>query len=748
MRLNDTDLDIRTQKIPVLTYNDSLDNSIEDLTIESTTTSKTSRSTRKRYRNKTFIDWIYEYELAKHVRETVTKNGSPLLQMYIPKSKWVVLGISSVTMGVLVVLIDFLSLWLHDKKYGYCSGHLVTIRSNCEEGQWKGWSQTIFTFMNSETVFHSIGNLVICLVLSGIFATMAVLITTKYSFSAHSGIAELKIILNGLIINGFLNIKVVLSKILGIIMVVAAGIWAGKDGPLVHISAGICNFFLTKIPNLHSQNQALKRELIAATTAAGIALAFNSPIGGILFVFEQFSGSIGIHSLMWPGFVSSTIAVTVMKALHPFDDIITGNLFVVTEDKNWLNVELIPFIFLGCLGGFLGVLFNQLNIRLQRFRVVKFMGSKQAQLLDVLAVCLITVLLSYGNSFSGLTLTEMTSALFTDCSKSRSGVLCGASTLQSDNLEFPWKLCLVLLSTFCQGIILTAYAVGGNIPGGVLLPSLTIGALLGRLFGTILKYYQLRYPSLDIFMNCNSEGQCISPGSYAVIGAASFLTGVTRMTITVIAIMMEVTGALTYVLPVMIGVLFSILTNSILSGKSSYELWLKLNDYPYLRPGIEEFVNPDLTRIPCHRVFKPTNQLFVICKDKFVTVNDICDILESANVSGFPVLEKEGGKFIGYISSYELQLELDNLLDIEGVDRSTAVTLNPSSSDYSLEGILETNLLLLPPEMDLLTCYDFFQKMSTSIAIFCDSRNQLVGIFSRVDIIELVEKSGVELERL
>lgn len=115
MRLNDTDLDIRTQKIPVLTYNDSLANSIEDLTIESPTTSKTSRSTRKRYRNKTFIDWIYEYELAKHVKETVTNNGSPLLQMYIPKSKWVVLSISSITMGVLVVLIDFLSLWLHDK---------------------------------------------------------------------------------------------------------------------------------------------------------------------------------------------------------------------------------------------------------------------------------------------------------------------------------------------------------------------------------------------------------------------------------------------------------------------------------------------------------------------------------------------------------------------------------------------------------------------------------------------------------
>jgi chloride channel 3/4/5 len=48
---------------------------------------------------------------------------------------------------------------------------------------------------------------------------------------------------------------------------------------------------------------------------------------------------------------------------------------------------------------------------------------------------------------------------------------------------------------------------------------------------------------------------CISPAIYAMVGAASSLTGVTRLTVACVVIMFEVTGGVANVVPVMIGVM-------------------------------------------------------------------------------------------------------------------------------------------------------------------------------------------------
>lgn len=45
---------------------------------------------------------------------------------------------------------------------------------------------------------------------------------------------------------------------------------------------------------------------------------------------------------------------------------------------------------------------------------------------------------------------------------------------------------------------------------------------------------------------------CITPGTYAFLGAAAALSGVMRITVTVVVVMFELTGALTYILPTMV----------------------------------------------------------------------------------------------------------------------------------------------------------------------------------------------------
>lgn len=55
-----------------------------------------------------------------------------------------------------------------------------------------------------------------------------------------------------------------------------------------------------------------------------------------------------------------------------------------------------------------------------------------------------------------------------------------------------------------------------------------------------------------IFAACPPDAPCITPGTYAFLGAAAALSGVMRITVTVVVIMFELTGALTYILPTMV----------------------------------------------------------------------------------------------------------------------------------------------------------------------------------------------------
>ena len=87
-----------------------------------------------------------------------------------------------------------------------------------------------------------------------------------------------------------------------------------------------------------------------------------------------------------------------------------------------------------------------------------------------------------------------------------------------------------MLLSAVLGVLLAALTFGLQIPAGIILPTMAIGALYGRAMGMLVQAWQRNYPGAWFFTSCEPDVECITPGVFAIIGAASALGGVTRMT--------------------------------------------------------------------------------------------------------------------------------------------------------------------------------------------------------------------------
>ncbi|ODV63402.1 uncharacterized protein ASCRUDRAFT_73271 [Ascoidea rubescens DSM 1968] len=598
---------------------------------EGSTSKYTFFSKNKHYENYSQIDWPYEYQSQRYIAQS--SPGSKSLFNRI--EKWLIIFLAGTLIGIITSCIDLSSKWVYDIRTGYCKDGFYLTKSNCCLGfaldectSWNNWNEYL-RLSNSSFLSYLI-NFSIYIVTSIFLCSTAVILVNKAPFSIKSGLIEIKLILSGLILKKFLSLKVLLIKSIGLILVVGSGLWIGKEGPLVHISCciihAILDFFLLLKNNSYTKNEALKRSLLPASIAAGIAVAFNAPIGGVLFTLEQFNSSfLNIDKLMWNCFVCATIATIILQLLYPFKE---GNnvLFVVNMEVNWFGFELIPFVILGILGGIYGFIFSKLNNFFAKLRN-RFVGNNfNKKIFEIFCLSIFTSIVTYPLIFAKLPLSTLIMRLFTECdnntlNSTSSIIFHDLCSIKDDDItNFQSKAFILLILTAIQGLILTAYSFGSYIPGGILMPSLAIGACIGRSMGIFMKYIQINHSDWAIFSECalidnhnysnissftktldsitsffgsivgatNDTdqspktilvSQCIITGAYAVIGAAAFLTGVTKLTVSIVVIVFELTGAITYVLPIMISVLVSRYVNDLLINKSCYDLWIEFNKF-------------------------------------------------------------------------------------------------------------------------------------------------------------------------
>jgi len=353
-------------------------------------------------------------------------------------------------------------------------------------------------------------------------------------------------------------------------------------------------------------------------------------------------------------------------------------------------------------------------------------------LIQVAAVSLLTALVNYPNLYMRAQSSELVSNLFSECSKLLDDQfgLCktGAAT---------WSTIVLLLFAAILGFFLAAITFGLQIPAGIILPSMAIGALTGRALGIVMEMWQRSFPLSLPFQACEPDIPCITPGTYAIVGAAAALAGVTRMTVSIVVIMFELTGALTYVLPIMVAVMLSKWVGDAFSRRGIYESWIRVNEYPFLDNGDGAAV-PD---VPAAHIMTRVEDLVVLTAAGH-TVAGLRAVLHAHPYRGFPVVsDPRDALLLGYVSRAELAYSLDAARGLAPDDADVDVFFaRPPPADdaaarpsLDLRPWMDQTPLTLPARSSLHLAVSYFQKLGLRYVLFSD-RGVLQGLLTKKDV--------------
>ncbi|EXJ95384.1 chloride channel 3 [Capronia coronata CBS 617.96] len=723
------------------------------------------------YDDLTAIDWIYEYtkERQRLRKLFASDNGiiGHLRQLFDASHVWLVLVASGVSVGCVAAFINIASDWLGDIKTGYCKSGLGGGQFYLNK-QFCCWGHDDFSQCQDWTPWPSAmgigpvgGQYVISyiffVIFSVLFAVSAALLVGHYSiYARHSGIPEIKTVLGGFIIRRFLGFRTLVTKSLGLCLAVASGMWLGKEGPFVHLACCCANVIMKPFKSL-SENEARKREVLSAAAASGISVAFGSPIGGVLFSLEQLSYYFP-DKTMWQSFVCAMVAAVTLQALNPFH---TGKivLYQVTYTTGWYSFELVPFVLLGIIGGLYGGMFIKLNMLIARLRKSSSYPLRDKPIVEVLVVSALSAVINYPNTFMRAQLSELVYYLFAECATIGNNDifgLCRATT--AGTLSMAW----LLIAGSILGFLLASITFGLQIPAGIILPSLAIGALYGRALGVLLELLQQHFSTSLVFAACEPGVPCVIPGTYAIVGAASALAGVTRLTVSIVVIMFELTGALSYVLPIMIAVMLAKWIGDALSPRGIYESWIGVNEYPYL----ESNEDADIPHISVAAIMTRIEEMKCLDANRLHTVEDLENVLRSTTYRGFPVVafkETSGdvvadapisphflrdNTLLGYISRVELSFALEQVttkpahhvpgpgLQYVGPDTPCYFTYRPdlgSSQGLDLRPWMDQTPITLNANSSLQLAVHMFQKLGLRYLLLVE-RGAFRGILTKKDV--------------
>ena len=321
---------------------------------------------------------------------------------------------------------------------------------------------------------------------------------------------------NNPVLQKLLSIKMLIAKIVGSCAVVLGGGVSGREGPTLQVSAAIfyqlSRFWPRRLP------QPQLPAMLLAGGAAGIASAFNTPLGGVVFAIEELSKS---HvSLVRTSVFQAVLIAGILAQLF------LGNYLYLGEVDfgHFPAAVLLQTVLVAALVGIAGGLFAETLYRFSLWRGTKTLRMKIVITL-VCGVLLSLTIWTFGSSTVG-----------------------AGKQVMVQLLNDPTTASPLLSLSRILGNMFTYF---GGVIGGIFAPSLSSGAALGQLLASTFGFESMKLMVL--------------------VGMVAFLTGVTRTPFTSFVLVLEMSNSHDVILYLMLSSMVANVTARIISEKGFYE---------------------------------------------------------------------------------------------------------------------------------------------------------------------------------
>lgn len=327
---------------------------------------------------------------------------------------------------------------------------------------------------------------------------------------------------------GLMPTRNTINQFFGGILALSSGFSVGREGPSVHLGAYGASFIgkYLKLPF----NSI--RILAGCGIAAGISASFNTPLAAVIFVMEVVLREYRVHVFI-PIMLSSVVGALVTQTVFGSDRELA--LLDIVPISGWH----IPYLILcGIVFGAIAYVFNKNLMRLIRlFRNWPLM-------LRLTLAGAVTAAIGF---------------LIPHAMGAESGAIFYAVNAPND--------VALLLTIFVGKILLTLFALGLGVPGGVIGPVFGIGIVLGTLLAII--------PSA--LMTDSSIA-----GTYAVLGMAGLMAATMHAPLAALVAVMELAHNPGIIVPAMLVIATAYITGvQFFNNKSIFMLQLDFLQMPY-----------------------------------------------------------------------------------------------------------------------------------------------------------------------
>ena len=400
-------------------------------------------------------------------------------------------------------------------------------------------------------IFAHVNSLGKVLLAVGVMTLLAAVLAKAVRFDsqvAGSGVPQVKGILQrrAQMIKPF---RLLVVKFFATVMAIGAGMSLGRAGISVQFGAAVGNLFSKIIYADNRHHEAVEGHfLLTAGAGAGLAAIFNAPLAGVIFCIEdlrkKFSQEILIAAVT--AAVMASFIVKIVFGVRPVFETITATPLHVPSVMTAPTLDMIAaisaaplkftalFILLGIICGIIGAsLFKALIIALDTYDSLKLFGVRRFAIPLLLAIPI------------GMYLPQ----------------ILGCGNVLVDEMLITRHAVSLLMILLAGKVLYTLICFGTNAPGGLFLPVLVIGALIGNIFARVgngLHLFTADWTTLFI-----------------IFGMAALFAAVVKAPITGSVLILELTGQFEHLVGLIVVSGVAFLVSDLCGGESIFSALLE-----------------------------------------------------------------------------------------------------------------------------------------------------------------------------